>query len=223
MYGFITHTWNPLAGECPNKCSYCSTNKLKRYPLLNDKYSGPLRLELPLENLGSGKFIFVCAQNDLFAVEDMESFSSWVETLDRVEAIHEHIAKFPENKYLIQSKSMASMSSFYETFPEYLSDNIVICTTIEGINDIYDMSRALLFNDIEHKHKHITIEPIMKFQLHLFVAAIELIKPEQINIGADSGKNNLPEPTSEEIHQLIDTLENRGFNVHIKNNLKRLL
>ena len=85
------------------------------------------------------------------------------------------------------------------------------------------MSRALLFNDIEHKHKHITIEPIMKFQLSLFVAAIELIKPEQINIGADSGKNNLPEPTSEEVHQLIDTLKNRGFNVYIKNNLKRLL
>ena len=36
--------WNPLGGECPHQCAYCSTNSLKRYPVIKDKYSGDLRL-----------------------------------------------------------------------------------------------------------------------------------------------------------------------------------
>lgn len=29
MYEWVTHTWNPLAGECSHGCSYCSTNNLQ--------------------------------------------------------------------------------------------------------------------------------------------------------------------------------------------------
>jgi len=37
--------WNPLGGECPHKCSYCSTNFLKqRYEAVRSKYSGPPQL-----------------------------------------------------------------------------------------------------------------------------------------------------------------------------------
>ncbi len=98
MYPFITHTWNPLAGECTMNCGYCSTKRLKeRYPVLKEKYSGELRLvEKELSNLGKSNFIFVCAQNDLFA-----PYISW----NIVIAIHEHMLKYPENKYLVQSKN----------------------------------------------------------------------------------------------------------------------
>ena len=27
MYEFITHTWNPIVGECYHKCSYCYVKK----------------------------------------------------------------------------------------------------------------------------------------------------------------------------------------------------
>jgi hypothetical protein len=47
-------------------------------------------------------------------------------------------------------------------------------------------------------------------------------QPDQVNIGADSGKNKLPEPTAREIKSLIQVLE-RYTKVVPKNNLKRLL
>ncbi len=27
MYGFVTHTWNPVKGICPHNCSYCYMRK----------------------------------------------------------------------------------------------------------------------------------------------------------------------------------------------------
>jgi hypothetical protein len=37
--------WNPLAGECPHKCVYCSTKSLMFRPACKKKYSGELRLD----------------------------------------------------------------------------------------------------------------------------------------------------------------------------------
>ena len=46
MYPWLTHTWNPLAGECPHKCTYCSTHNLKkRYEAIRNKYSGEPRAD----------------------------------------------------------------------------------------------------------------------------------------------------------------------------------
>jgi hypothetical protein len=46
-------------------------------------------------------------------------------------------------------------------------------------------------------------------------------KPVQVNIGADSGKNGLPEPSPEKVRTLVHILE-KHTTVHIKPNLKRL-
>jgi hypothetical protein len=70
--------------------------------------------------------------------------------------------------------------------------------------------------------KYITIEPIMDFDLESFISMIELIKPVQVNIGADSGNNGLPEPPKEKILALIKRLE-QFTTIHNKTNLKRLL
>ena len=43
-----------------------------------------------------------------------------------------------------------------------------------------------------------------------------------VSIGADSGKNNLPEPPSQKLKALIDELE-KFTEVRVKKNLKRLL
>jgi hypothetical protein len=68
----------------------------------------------------------------------------------------------------------------------------------------------------------VTIEPIMDFDLGPLALLISSIRPEQVNIGADSGRNHLPEPSKEKIEKLISNLE--GFTkVHQKPNLKRLL
>jgi DNA repair photolyase len=219
MYPFITATWNPLAGACPHGCSYCSTNKLMRYDSIKAKYSGLPRLdEKQLTNLGKGNFIFVCAQNDLFA----KGIST-----DIILPILHHCAKF-DNKYLFQTKNPDNVLDFIN-HPAIKKS--VICTTIESdmfypdimCNTPQPMQRSMAMDKMSRiVDTYVTIEPIMDFHLEHFVQMIHRCNPKQVNIGADSGKNNLPEPSKEKVLQLIAELE-KFTKVVQKSNLKRLL
>lgn len=42
MYDWVGGTWNPLAGACPHRCSYCYVKKGRIKHL--SKYQGPIRL-----------------------------------------------------------------------------------------------------------------------------------------------------------------------------------
>ncbi|HEY0088889.1 MAG TPA: DUF5131 family protein [Candidatus Lokiarchaeia archaeon] len=216
MYEWITHTWNPLGGKCPHGCSYCSTNKFY-YPHLIKKYSGEVRLvESELKtNLGTGNFIFVCAQHDLFAEGIPREF---------IMKIQNHCRKF-DNFYLFQSKNPEGFITFQHTMPE----KTVICTTIETDrwykefmgNSPHPYIRTNDMLRIDFK-KYVTIEPIMNFTLERMIEIMKAIDPIQINIGADSGNNHLPEPPKEKILELIAELEKFTV-VKQKSNLKRLL
>lgn len=61
MYAFVSHTYNPLKGECEHSCPYCF---MKRNRSLS-----PLRLEQKelKVNLGEGNFIFVGSSTDEWA------------------------------------------------------------------------------------------------------------------------------------------------------------
>ena len=84
------------------------------------------------------------------------------------------------------------------------------------------LDRAMLFTDeYWNMDKYITIEPIMDFGLGAFVEMIKSINPIQVNIGADSGNNNLPEPDWNKIEKLIEALSEFTI-VKQKNNLERL-
>ena len=215
MYGFITDTWNPLGGECSHKCGYCSTHKLsKRYPVIKKKYSGPSKLvrsELKT-NLKKDLNIFVVAQNDLFAHEIPDS---------GIKRVLLHCSMF-DNKYFFQTKNPER----YYQFLKFLPPKSTLCTTIET-NRLYNpriappMARAMAMQYIDMP-KHVTIEPIMQFDLDEFVGLIRLCNPVQVNIGADSGNNNLPEPTKSEVLKLIAELE-KFTTVHQKSNLNRLI
>ena len=62
----------------------------------------------------------------------------------------------------------------------------------------------------------------MDFDLDEFITMIEECEPLQVNIGADSGNNHLPEPSKEKLLALIGRL--KMFTViDKKTNLERLL
>jgi DNA repair photolyase len=166
-------------------------------------------------NLGKGNFIFVGSSCDMFA-ERMKH--GWIAD------IIIHCSLYPENKYLFQSKNPALMNVFSKMMPP----ESVICTTIET-NRVYSkimneapdpLDRVLAFGGIPLK-KYVTIEPIMDFDLKTLVTMIRFCKPEQVNIGADSGGNHLPEPPAQKVHELIEELEAFTI-VKQKKNLKRL-
>jgi hypothetical protein len=68
----------------------------------------------------------------------------------------------------------------------------------------------------------ITVEPIMDFDVMTFSEMILSCDTEQVNIGADSGNNHLPEPSREKVEELIELLAPHT-KVHLKKNLRRLL
>jgi len=212
MYSWITHTWNPIKGECPHNCTYCYMKRWgKQKPVHFDEEE--LRV-----NIGTGNFIFVGSSCDIFADEIS---SIWItDTLKKCDF-------FTGNRYLFQSKNPRRFMEFINYFPD--GRRTRLCTTIEsnrryhqmGLSPIPEMRADAMFH-IEGFKKYVTIEPIMDFDLAPLVDMIWMCKPIQVNIGADSGNNNLPEPSKEKILELIDELKKFTV-IDQKRNLKRLL
>jgi hypothetical protein len=73
-------------------------------------------------------------------------------------------------------------------------------------------------NITEIEEKYITVEPVMDFDLGKFTEIIKACSPRQVNIGADSGNNRLPEPPKEKILKLVKELC-RFTEVKVKSNL----
>jgi len=204
MYEFVTHTWNTVKGKCPHECVYCYMKRWgEQKPVRFDES------ELKTD-LGEGNFIFVGSSCDLFADAIPKK---WIhETLF-------HCRSFTKNKYLLQTKNPRRYHEFY------LPKNFILGTTIETDRYIKQMGDTLIpylrvyyLKQLMHK-KFITIEPIMDFDLNIFADMINSVDPDWVNIGADSGNNNLPEPSKEKIEALIKLLNGK---ITIKKNMKRI-
>ena len=208
--------WNPLGGKCMHDCSYCSTNSLKRYPVINEKYSGEIRLYSDLFKIPKNKpIIFVVAQNDLFANDVPTQY---------VMRVLQACNNDNSHTYFFQTKNPERYLSFLPDFPK----GSILCTTIET-NRNYPLSFAPLTADraeamykITGYEKQVTIEPILDFDLEEMIEIIKICNPVQVNIGADSGNNNLPEPSKEKLLALISELKEFTV-IDEKRNLARLL
>ncbi len=208
MYGFVSHTWNPIKGRCSHDCSYCY---MKRWGSQR-----PLRLaenELR-DDLGEGNFIFVGSSTDMFADDVPE------EWIGKVIA---QCLFYNKNTYLLQTKNPKRFHKY--NFPE----NFILCITLETNRHYKNVSKApKIINRIndfvyfKFKNKVITIEPIMNFDFAEFLFLIKCCSPLWVAIGADSGGHNLPEPSWDKVQILIEELE-KFTEVKIKDNLKRLI
>ena len=210
MYGFVTHTWNFIKGVCPHNCSYCYMRKW--WPQM----SAPRLDEKEFKvNPGSGKVIFVGSSIDM---------NAYPIPGDLRREVVEYLSQF-DNQYFFQSKNPNDF--FQYIYPK----NTILCTTIETNryykkimgNSPTPLERCDSFrHNISIYKKMITIEPVMDFNINIMLKWIRNILPIQINIGADSGGNNLPEPSPEKLKRFIYALKVGGFNVHLKDNLERL-
>ncbi len=213
MYSWVTHTWNTVKGECSHSCTYCY---MKRWGKQKTVRFDEKELNT---DLGSGNFIFVGSSCDLFA----EGISRvWItDTLVKADF-------YTGNNYLFQSKNPERFREFKNYLPD--GKRTSLCTTIET-NRIYTeimgntpspFNRALAMNQFIEFPLFVTIEPILDFDLDEMVRIIKLCHPNQVNIGADSGNNHLPEPSKEKILALIDVLKEFTV-IDQKRNLSRLL
>lgn len=210
-------TWNPFTG-CKFDCSYCWARKLadgklkKSYPNGFEPESHPGRYA---KHFKAGEFVFVCSMGDI-------AFSHYATRL----AIHDNIANHPENQFLLCTKAP-------QIFTDSLFDgkNVYHGCTIET-NRAYPQSiskapevnlRHGIMAALESDHKFISIEPIMDFDLDVFVEWIRDIQPEIVEVGADNYHNNLPEPSPEKVRALLEALKGFVPTVIEKDGLKRLL
>jgi len=210
MYRFVTHIWNPVRGKCPYECSYCYVNKWGNIqkPLFFD-YS------YLKDNLGNERIIFICSGCDLFAPDV---------PIEWIAAIKKHTMQYPGNKYLWHTKNPQRLVETIEPGP---SD--IACVTIESNRGYPSISKAPLpierityLNKWEGK-RMITVEPVMDFDLDLFGGMLLETSLIQVNIGADSSSNGLPEPPPSKVKALIEHLEKHNVVVHRKDNLARIL
>jgi DNA repair photolyase len=219
MYPWVTHTHAHLGGECPHRCSYCYVDN----PRFGrpEKFKGPLRLmqeELKIR-YGESRTIFIDHCNDLFA-EDVPA--EWIiKVLD-------HCAAWPKNTYVYQTKNPGR---FIEALPWTLPTCMLGCT-IETNRDIPDsislaprpIGRATEMMRLSGSRRlFVTIEPVMDFDVPVLGEWLMEIKPEFVNIGADSKGHNLPEPSADKITALIDVMNAAGIKIREKHNLQRLM
>ena len=213
MYGWVTHTWNTVKGECPHGCHYCY---MKRWGAQR-----PVRFvhsELRTK-LGSGKTVFVGSSCDM-----------WADSIDAAWIARTLVAcrAAPGNRYLFQSKNPAKILAFKRDLP----GNVIIGTTIESDRMYPAMGAAPEPRDRAKAHARIraagfrtmvTIEPVMDFSVCGLVSLVHDILPNWVNIGANTGRKvTLPEPDPGKLAELIAGLE-RFTAVRIKPNLKRIL
>ncbi len=210
MYPWITHTWNTVKGACPHGCTYCYMRRFGEQK--------PTRFDAKelKTDLGAGNFIFVGSSCDMWAAEIR---NSW---------ISDTLAKCREaglNAYLFQSKNPARIEAWEGALPA----GSIVCTTIET-NRIFacmarspsPSARALGMERLYSYRRFVTIEPILDFDLAPLVELVRRCEPEQVNIGADSGGNHLPEPPAAKVLALIEELS-KFTTIARKSNLGRLL
>ena len=192
---------------------------MKEQPLVKawDEESHLVLKELEL-NLGSGKSIFVGSSTDMWG--------NWVDRSDIQKVLD--VCCYHGNKYLFQTKDPRG---YFGWLRDELPGDVTLGCTIES-NRPYDYGSGCLIStrkrfeamrDLKEMgyKTAITIEPIMDLDVGVIQKWVEIIQPEWVAIGADSGGNDLDEPGLETLIYLITGL--KGITKVIqKDNLRRL-
>jgi hypothetical protein len=189
---------------------------------INGRFRLPLQPRIVSEKLGCSfgrnKFIFAGSAFDCWAKEVPDA---WIKHfLSFVRADMHNVS------FLFQSKNPERFIDWLG----YIPRDAYLCTTLESSRDypaIYQNAppipeRVKAMRAIRHRPKMITIEPVMDFDVRNFVETIKFCGDiQQVNIGADTGNNHLPEPPKEKLLELIAELEK--FTIVVRNkNLARL-
>lgn len=221
-----TKTWNPAVG-CQYGCIYCRYsfqsviahfNKLSGRNCKGCQHYSPHEHPERLERIPTSyKNIFMFGNGDI-------TFYRKEFVIQALAAINRILFKHPHITLYLQSKNPITFNKY---LPYLNEERTVLLTTLETNRDInYSLfskappptQRALDFYNMPFKRKIITVEPVMKFDLHKFSAIICRINPEQVYLGYNSkpDKIRLPEPNLIEFNQLWLNLKSKGIPIVIK-------
>lgn len=234
MYDFVSHMHTHLRGKCSHTCKYCYVQAMEaRYG--GGHYAGDLRLSekefacsydtqtIRREALEAGfdhPIFFIEHCNDMFA-DNVPA--EWIER------IMAQCRKFREVEFVFQSKNAQRLLQFEFTMPMHTTVGTTVESDID--HDIYGVNVQPVLSRLESignivgtLRTFVTIEPILRMRdPSAFACAIADANPSFVNIGADSKGTGLPEPSKEQVLELIEALMAWGVTIRKKTNLERLL
>jgi len=167
-----------------------------------------------LSKIPNARTIFVCGNSDL-------SFCQPHYLYKIIKAIKSHNQRHLGKTYFFQSKR----PEYFKPFLSELPANAIILTTLETNRDkgYRQISKAPLptvrydqFRSLDYPRKVVTIEPVLDFDLDVFVDWIKSVNPEYVWLGYNSRPKQvqMPEPDEEKMVKFI--IELRKNNIPIK-------
>lgn len=208
MFEDVSETWNPVTG-CLHSCAYCWARRLaSRLSKALDKYKDGFEPRIHDREFSrgfEGGLVFVCDMGDLFG--------SWVPR-EWIVRVLVHIGKYPDTSFLLLTKNPSRYREFLDIMPR----NAVLGATIETNRD--DLAtkysnapppseRYMAMRGLEWGAKVVSVEPIMDFDLEVFVGWIREIRPRTVYVGYDNYNSMLPEPPLVKTLQLVERVS--GF------------
>ena len=223
MFHLVHRTWNPITG-CLHLCRYCWARRLveTRLRFRTRKYRDGFKPIFHPEELKRrfkpNEFVFCCDVGD--------AFGDWVPR-DWILKVLQVVRRYPKTTFLFLTKNPARYLEFIDEFRGL--GNVILGATIEtdldhlyylyrisGAPDPTERFRALLKVRELGFRVMVSIEPVIKFNLHnLYLMMVEL-EPEFIYIGYDNYGNKLPEPPLSMVLRLIKALRSHGITVYEK-------
>ena len=201
MYSFVGPKWNPVVG-CSHGCVYCWARRQAKRQKHRCKlcyHFVPHLHEDRLERVPKAGLVFVVDMGDLFC---KGSRDEWIRKVIGTSKI------IPEPFF--ETKNPSRYSDFIDDFPR----NSVLSATIETNRSYPNVSkaphvfdRALAMCELRWPKKHVSIEPILDFNLDIFIEWLRPIKPILVSVGYDNYNHRLPEPPLEKTLRLIAELE----------------
>lgn len=210
MFNLVTRTWNPVSG-CEYTCVYCwarmlALTKLRDIPRYKHGFK-PRFNEEELRVKFNGGFVFVSDMGDLWGSRIP---SQWIRR------VLEHIRKFPNTMFLFLTKNPERYHEFIDEMPE----NVVLGASIETNRDEYFQAsfkpiisnaplpseRYKVFAELKWPLKFLSIEPILDFDLEIFLKWVRDMEPFLVYIGYDNYNHRLPEPPLSKTKELIKKL-----------------
>jgi len=202
MFDNITKTWNPVVG-CLHNCVYCWARRLAETKLKDvERYRDgfvPKLVDKELSKRFHRQNVFVSDMGDLFG--------QWVPE-EWITKVIDAIRESPTSNFLFLTKNPGRYREFLDFYPE----NLVLGVTIETNRDCpvskapTTAERYKAMVELPYRNKLISIEPIMDFDLEIFVQWLKDIGPVLVHVGYDNYKNGLSEPSLSKTMQLIDEL-----------------
>jgi hypothetical protein len=206
-----TQTWNPFKG-CLFDCVYCRPSfqqqaKRQKHNCTDCYNYVPHYHPERLNKIPSAGTIFVCGNSDL-------SFCRPDFMHQIIDSVKRHNQRRPQKTYFFQSKS----PGYFKPFLNDLPGNAIILTTLEtnrgkGYDKVSKAPpptiRYSQLRDLDYPRKVVTVEPVLDFDLDIFLKWIKNIGPEYVWLGFNSRPKqvDLPEPSEEKMTRFIQALE----------------